>query len=439
MLTITQLAEWLHLDVKDDRIVRHFATDSRAQLEDGLYVPIQGARVDGHRFLEGAKNQGAIVTLWKKGIDRPDIDIVFLEVDEPLVALQQIAKRYLMQIAPKIVAITGSNGKTSTKDMVESVLKTTFKTHKTQGNFNSDIGMPLTILMMPADTEVAVLEMGMNGFGDIEFLSNLAEPDIALVTNIGESHAEQVGGRSGIAKAKLEIQSGLKPGGHLFVDGDEPLLAEVEAEKIGYQIGNTYRIETKEATFFGTTFTYDGTAFHLPVLGKHQVRNAAYAIATARALGVTDARIQEGFDAVELTPMRMERLLFEETAVINDAYNASPTSMNAAIETVTALEGYTTRVLVLGDMYELGDQERILHASVGKRIALPVSHAILVGEKGAWIAEGISDPSVQIQFAATVEDAAKRLRPLLGERTIVLLKASRGMALERILTYLNEN
>jgi UDP-N-acetylmuramoyl-tripeptide--D-alanyl-D-alanine ligase len=155
------------------------------------------------------------------------------------------------------------------------------------------------------------------------------------------------------------------------------------------------------------------------VLGKHQVRNAAYAIATARALGVTDARIQEGFDAVELTPIRRERVLFEETAVINDAYNASPTSMNAAIQTITALEGYTTRVLVLGDMDELGDQERLLHASVGKRITLRVSHAILVGEKGAWIAEGISDPSVQIQFAATVEDAAEQLRSLLGERTIV--------------------
>lgn len=438
MVTIKQIADWLDLDVSDARPLRHFATDSRSELTEGLYIPIQGARVDGHSFIDGAINQGAIATLWKKGIPLPEVDIVVLEVEDPLVALQKIAARYLQLVGPKIVAITGSNGKTSTKDMVESVLKTTYRTHKTSGNFNSDIGMPLTILMMPLETEVAVLEMGMSGFGDIEFLSNLAEPDIALVTNIGESHAEHVGGRAGIAKAKLEITSGLKPNGHLFLDGDEALLTGVEGERIGYHHGNTFVIEQAEATFLGTTFRFAETTFRIPVLGKHQVRNAAYAIATARALGVADTTIQAGLDEVKLTPMRMERLVHQKTAIINDAYNASPTSMNAAIETVAELDGYPTRVVVLGDMYELGDQERELHASVGKRITLPISHAILVGGKGRYIAEGISDPSVVVQFADTVTEAASLLRPLLGEQTIVLLKASRGVALERILTDLNE-
>ncbi len=285
MVTIAQIAQWLGLEETDTRSLRNFATDSRSTLTEGLYIPIQGARVDGHSFIEGAVAQGAIATLWKKGIPLPEMDITVLEVEDPLQALQVIAQRYLQQVAPKVIAITGSNGKTSTKDMIESVLKQSFRTHKTAGNFNSDIGMPLTILMMPNETEVAVLEMGMNGFGDIELLSNLAEPDIALVTNIGESHAEQVGGRTGIARAKLEIRSGLKPNGHLFVDGDEPLLGEVPAERIGYHATNTYVIEQAEATFIGTTFKFDGATFNLPVLGKHQVRNAAYAIATAQALG----------------------------------------------------------------------------------------------------------------------------------------------------------
>ncbi|MCT4779098.1 MULTISPECIES: UDP-N-acetylmuramoyl-tripeptide--D-alanyl-D-alanine ligase [Exiguobacterium] len=438
MVTIAQLAQWLGLNETDTRPLRNFATDSRSTLTDGLYIPIQGARVDGHRFIEGAVQQGAIATLWKKGIPVPQTDIVVLEVDEPLAALQLIAQQYLKQVAPKVIAITGSNGKTSTKDMIESVLKRTYRTHKTAGNFNSDIGMPLTILMMPRDTEVAVLEMGMNGFGDIELLSNLAEPDIALVTNIGESHAEQVGGRTGIAQAKLEIQSGLKPGGHLFIDGDEPLLAEATAERIGYHQTNTFVIEQAEATFIGTAFKFDGTTFGIPVLGKHQVRNAAYAIATARALGLSDEVIQAGLNEVELTPMRMERLMYGQTAIINDAYNASPTSMNAAIETIATLDGFTHKVVVLGDMYELGQQERVLHASVGKKIALPVSHAILVGGKGRYIAEGIVDPTVQVQYADTVEDAARLLHPLLGDQTVVLLKASRGLALEQIFTYLNE-
>lgn len=283
-----------------------------------------------------------------------------------------------------------------------------------------------------------MLEMGMNGFGDIELLSNLAEPDIALVTNIGESHAEQVGGRTGIARAKLEIQSGLKPDGHLFIDGDEPLLAEATAERIGYRHSNTFVIEQAEATFIGTTFKFDGTEFTIPVLGKHQVRNAAYAIATAKALGLSNDVIQDGLNAVQLTPMRMERLMYGQTAIINDAYNASPTSMNAAIETIVELDGFTNKVVVLGDMYELGQQEKSLHASVGKKIALPVSHAILVGEKGRHIADGIVDPTVQVQFAETVEEAARLLEPLLGEQTVVLLKASRGLALEQIFTYLNK-
>ncbi len=438
MVTIAQIAQWLGLEETDTRSLRNFATDSRSTLTEGLYIPIQGARVDGHSFIEGAVAQGAIATLWKKGIPLPELDITVLEVEDPLNALQVIAQRYLQQVAPKVIAITGSNGKTSTKDMIESVLKQSFRTHKTAGNFNSDIGMPLTILMMPNETEVAVLEMGMNGFGDIELLSNLAEPDIALVTNIGESHAEQVGGRSGIARAKLEIRSGLKPNGHLFVDGDEPLLGEVPAERIGYHATNTYIIEQAEATFVGTTFKFDGAMFNLPVLGKHQIRNAAYAIATARALGLTDEVIQAGLNEVQLTPMRMERLMYGQTAIINDAYNASPTSMNAAIETVATLDGFTNKVVVLGDMYELGQQERLLHASVGKKIALPVSHAILVGGKGRYIADGIVDPTVQVQFADTVEDAARLLQPLLGKQTVVLLKASRGLALEQIFTYLNE-
>ncbi len=438
MVTIAQIAQWLGLEETDTRSLRNFATDSRSTLTEGLYIPIQGARVDGHSFIEGAVAQGAIATLWKKGIPLPEKNITVLEVEDPLQALQVIAQRYLQQVAPKVIAITGSNGKTSTKDMIESVLKQSFRTHKTAGNFNSDIGMPLTILMMPNETEVAVLEMGMNGFGDIELLSNLAEPDIALVTNIGESHAEQVGGRTGIARAKLEIRSGLKPNGHLFVDGDEPLLGEVEAERIGYHATNTYVIEQAEATFVGTTFKFDGATFNLPVLGKHQIRNAAYAIATARALGLTDEVIQAGLNEVQLTPMRMERLMYGQTAIINDAYNASPTSMNAAIETIATLDGFTNKVVVLGDMYELGQQERLLHASVGKKIALPVSHAILVGGKGRHIADGIVDPTVQVQFADTVEDAARLLQPLLGKQTVVLLKASRGLALEQIFTYLNE-
>jgi len=435
-ITISRVAGWLGLEVEDERILENFATDSRAELQNGLYIPVKGARVDGHDFVDGAVEGGAIAALWKKGNAVPE-GLVVLEVEDTVKALQQIAKRYLDEVDPKVVAITGSNGKTSTKDMVESVLAERYKTHKTKGNFNSDIGLPLTVLHMPEDTEVAVLEMGMSGFGDIAFLSELAEPDIALVTNIGESHAEHVGGRQGIAKAKLEIKQGLKPNGLLIVDGDEPLLEGVKALRVGYNSDCDRVIEIEEASFNGTRFLYAGKRFAIPVLGPHQVRNAVYAIECGLALGLSEKQIQQGLDHVHLTPMRMERLFVGETAVINDAYNASPTSMIAAVGTLKLLGGYPTKVAVLGDMYELGENERQLHASVGAYISLPITHAILVGEKGRWISEGISDPSISVEYAQTIEEAEKLLSPLMNEKTVVLLKASRGMALEKLLEQLN--
>lgn len=429
-LTIQTLASWFGVTIEDTREVRRVATDSRDENGDGLFVPIIGARVDGHDFIDKAIEQGAIVTFWEEGRERPE-GIIVIPVPSPLKALQEAAARYLAEIDPLVVAITGSNGKTSTKDMVAVVLEEKFKTHKTAGNFNSDVGLPLTVLRMPRDTEVAVLEMGMNGFGQIELLSNIAKPDVAFVTNIGESHGEQVGGRQGIAKAKLEIKTGLKEQGLLIVDADEPLLSD-QGFRVGYADDADGKIEVVETTFDASIFRYDGELFELKVLGSHQIRNAAYAIACGRQFGLDHAMIQRGLDRVKLTTMRMEKQMFGDAHLINDAYNASPTSMIAAIETVKSLVGFSRRVLVLGDMYELGADEQAQHVKVGHAITAPVTDVILIGDKAKWIAEGISDASVNVTHVGTVEEA----KPLLGSyqrpQTVILLKASRGLALERL-------
>ena len=429
-LTIQTLASWFGVTIEDTREVRRVATDSRDENGDGLFVPIIGARVDGHDFIDKAIEQGAIVTFWEEGRERPE-GIIVIPVPSPLKALQEAAARYLAEIDPLVVAITGSNGKTSTKDMVAVVLEEKFKTHKTAGNFNSDVGLPLTVLRMPRDTEVAVLEMGMNGFGQIELLSNIAKPDVAFVTNIGESHGEQVGGRLGIAIAKLEIKAGLKEQGLLIVDADEPLLSD-QGFRVGYADDADGKIEVVETTFDASIFRYDGELFELKVLGAHQIRNAAYAIACGRQFGLDHAMIQRGLDRVKLTTMRMEKQMFGDAHLINDAYNASPTSMIAAIETVKSLVGFSRRVLVLGDMYELGADEQAQHVKVGHAITAPVTDVILIGDKAKWIAEEISDASVNVTHVGTVEEA----KPLLGSyqrpQTVILLKASRGLALERL-------
>lgn len=429
-LTVQKLASWFGMDLNDERLVERVATDSRDANEAGLFVPIVGARVDGHDYIEAAVEKGAIVTFWEEGRPQPD-NLVVIPVKSTIEALQTAAVRYLEEINPLVVAITGSNGKTSTKDMVAVVLEEKFKTHKTAGNFNSDVGLPLTVLRMPRDTEVAVLEMGMNGFGQIETLSKLAKPDVAFVTNIGESHGEQVGGRTGIAKAKLEIKAGLKANGRLIVDADEPLLSG-QGYRVGYDETADGKIEVIETTFDASIFKYNGDLYELKVLGAHQIRNAAYAIACGLAFGLDHAMIQRGLDRIKLTSMRMEKQMFGEAHLINDAYNASPTSMIAAIETVKSLEGFSKRVLVLGDMYELGADEQMQHEQVGSAVTSPVTDCILVGDKAKWIADGIQDSRVNVKMVPTVEEAKALLHHYQRSDTVILLKASRGLALERL-------
>ncbi|MCD8500627.1 MAG: UDP-N-acetylmuramoyl-tripeptide--D-alanyl-D-alanine ligase [Bacillaceae bacterium] len=223
--------------------------DSRLQVEQGLFIPIIGERFDGHEFIFDAIKNGAVATLWdvSKPIPNELIESQFpvFYVNDTLTALQQLAKHYLEFVKPRVIAVTGSNGKTSTKDLIESVVSQVYKTHKTKGNYNNHIGLPLTILSMPSDCEVIILEMGMSDFGEISLLSRIANPDFAVITNIGESHIEQLGSREGIATAKYEIIDGLKEKGVVILDGDEPLLKVYQHECLitcGYDTNNHFQI-----------------------------------------------------------------------------------------------------------------------------------------------------------------------------------------------------
>lgn len=415
--------------------------NSREVPSNSFFIPIVGERFDGHDFLQDVIKSGAKGAFWQKDHpipeELPEAFVLFL-VEDTTLALQQLSERYLEWVGPKVVAITGSNGKTTTKDLVEGLIKETYSTHKTSGNFNNHIGVPLTILAMPPKTEVLILEMGMNHFGEIERLSQIAKPDLAIITNIGESHIEFLGSRQGIAKAKLEITAGMTDG-LLAIDGDEPLLTEAEVSqpvfKVGYSAACDWVITSVETKEEGTAFTLNDKVYDMPLHGKHNVKNAALALVIADRLGVPHDVCHRALQQLKITGMRFEILKGQkETRLINDAYNSSPTSMKASIETVKSFKGYKVVAAVLGDMYELGPTEEALHREVAEVIAPPITHLIAIGEKGQWIADEVNRRGTPITVTPflTKEDALPYLQTLLGHESLLLFKASRGMKMETL-------
>ncbi|WP_053375495.1 UDP-N-acetylmuramoyl-tripeptide--D-alanyl-D-alanine ligase [Paenibacillus sp. FJAT-27812] len=434
-------------------------TDSRQAAAGQLFIPLVGEQFDGHAYLEQAVHNGAVAALWQKGREVPESmsDVPLLIVGDTLVALQRLASAYRSELVVRVVGITGSNGKTTTKDMTAAILGTSYKVHKTEGNLNNHIGLPLTVLQLEEDTEVAVLEMGMSGFGEIELLTKIAQPDAAIITNVGDAHLLHLGSRAGIAKAKLEIALGLSEDGLLLYNGDEPLL-ETELERSVLPAGIVRRtfglaahnewsaadivIESEAASF---TAIYNGTpsgigTVRIPVPGQHNVSNALAAIAIGRFFGVPAAKIIEGLSHLKLTGMRIQPVrAFNGAMLLNDAYNANPTAVRAAIDLVEQLEGYTRKWIVLGDMLELGPDEQKMHFDVGAYITPSKADAVLTfGPVAQHISQGVKSqfPSASandaIRHFEEKDELVQWLRNQLLPTDIVLVKGSRGMRMEQI-------
>lgn len=440
-------------------LVSGVTTDSRRAEAGQLFVPLAGEQFDGHDYAEQAINNGAVAALWQKGREVPEAlaDVPLLLVGDTLVALQRLAAAYRSELVVRVVGITGSNGKTTTKDMTAAILGTVYSVHKTEGNLNNHIGLPLTVLQLDEETEVAVLEMGMSGYGEIELLTKIAQPDAAIITNIGDAHLLQLGSRAGIAKAKLEIALGLSEDGLLLYNGDEPLL-EAELHRSALPSGIVRRtfglaernewsaadivIEPEAASF---TAMFNGTpsglgTVRIPVPGQHNVSNALAAIAIGRFFGVPAAKIVEGLSSMKLTGMRIQPVrAFNGAMLLNDAYNANPTAVRAAIDLVAQLDGYRRKWIVLGDMLELGPEEKELHFEVGAYITPSKADAVLTfGPLSQHIAEGVKSrfPSEVADGAIHHFDNKEKLAKWLGSQLqptdIVLVKGSRGMRMEQI-------
>lgn len=444
--------------VGKDRTLRAICTDSREADENTVFVALRGERTDGHRYIPAAVEKGCCAVLCESWLPCGDVSAVIVQHTEH--ALSLIANAYLEQRRIPCVAVTGSVGKTTTKEFVAAVLSAKYPTYKTVGNYNSTIGMPLSALEITAEHHAAVFEMGMSGRGEIRRMSLAATPDIAIITNIGSSHLEYLETRENIAKAKLEITEGLREGGLLLVNGDEPLLRgipnknfrvmSVSLEGEGDYYGKNIVLHpTDERTTFDL-YTPDGVIrdFEIPAVGKHMVYDAIFAYVVGRELGLSAEEIRQGLSTYRSSGLRQRLLPIGDITVLEDCYNAAPESMRAALYVLGsfARERHCRAVAVLGDMRELGMESRYLHEQIGVyAVEQGISVLLTLGELGASIAEGamgagLSDDCVLMyRDLSDLERAAELLQKQLQPGDIVLVKASRSVAAERLIEALRRN
>ena len=420
--------------------------DSRHLDQGSLFVPLQGAQ-DGHQYVPSAFTNGAVASLWASDHEITDQTHPLLVVSDPLAALQQLGKYYLHKINPIVVAVTGSNGKTTTKDMIASILSTQFNVAKTYANFNNEIGVPVTLLNMESNTEAVVVEMGMDRFGQLDFLSRLVNPDIAVITMIGEAHIEFFGTR-----AKMEITHGLKEDGTLVFNGDEPLLEERVKDlaqrqmRFGRQLSNnlyatSVHDEPRQLSF--TVNEWPDEEFTIPMVGEYNINNALAAMEVGKILHITPAHMKQALANVELTENRAEWVKGKNgEQILSDVYNSNPTAAKEVLKTIAETPVAGRRIAVLGDMLELGDAAAKLHASLAEEIDhQKIASVYLVGEqmknlKDKLIQEGYPAEDIYHYAASDLQQLIADLTTTLTGDDIVLLKASHGIHLEEVLTAL---
>lgn len=450
--TIREIAEATGGEVvqgEPGAVLRSVSTDTRKISTGDLFFALAGERFDAHSFLEQAAGAGAGGLVVSRRLDFPHGVPVVL-VKDTLAALQSLAAFNRERCGVPVVGVTGSTGKTTTKDMISSVLSARLRTLKTEGNFNNEIGLPLTLLKLDGDCEAAVVEMAMRGPGEIDALGRVARPTGAVITNIGETHLELLGTVSNIAAAKGEILEHVPPGGFALLNAGSPFIrreagrcrgkviffgieqpADLTAENIRPEGGGSR---------FEVVLDGDRHQFFLPVPGRHNVSNALAAIGVGRELGLTTAEIAAGLAAVALTGMRLEIKEFEGLKIINDAYNASPASTRAALQVLRETAGERRKVAVLGNMFELGARAEEGHREVGAAAAeIGVDYLVAVGDLAAGIAEGAAGaglPGARIFHCPDNHGASAVLESLLQEGDVVLVKGSRGMRMEEIVRHL---
>lgn len=442
---------------EENTVFADVVTDSRKITVGALFVAIKGERFNGEVFVQQAAAAGAagvLVSSEYKGTAALGITVLQAAGDTQSAYLQ-LAAFHRRRFHLPVIAITGSNGKTTTKDMTAAVLASQLSVLKTQKNFNNEIGLPFTLLQLAKEHQAAVVEIGMRGMGQIKALAPIAAPDIAIVTNVGETHIELLGSVENIAKAKGELVEAISAGGTVILNHDNPYTAAMKhkaapgVKVLTFGMDSEADIKAEQIelqenkTLFKCRLGKNGDVYdmEIPLLGKHNVSNALAAIAAGYCLGITPEHIAKGLANMELTGMRFQRSRIGWFDVINDAYNASPMSMEASLKSFGQLAQTTGRrgIAVLGDMLELGDTAKTAHQRAGVLAATHgVSVLITLGDMGQEIAQGaISSGLKETYICQNKAEALHRLLGLLKPDDMVLFKASRGMKLEKLIEALN--
>ncbi len=444
-ITIRQAAQWCggRYEEKYADIAFLGANMDSRKLEKGeLFIALEGAR-DGHEFIPAAFEKGAAAVLCSRSVG----DYPAILVEDPHDALGMIAAKERERIGMQVVGVTGSVGKSTTKEMIACCLSGSYRVAKTPANFNNDIGMPMAIVAMPEDTQVAVLEMGMDDFGQISYLTRIGKPDVAVITNIGTMHMEQLGSRDGILQAKLEILEGLKEKGIAVFNGDDDKLwskknsltapviwfgsenpqCQVLAQEIQESQGLSFRVHTDTADFSLT----------LPLEGQHFVADALTAVAVAQAMGVSPQDIQARLAAFQNMAGRQEIYEAKGYTIISDCYNAGPESMAAALAVLGKRQG--RRIAVLGDMLELGSRTQAEHYRVGRIAAENADMVFAYGPNSMRIVKGAITGGLSANMVDAFVDQQKlvnKLKCMVCPGDVLLFKGSHGMHMELVLQQL---
>ena len=376
------------------RSFKRISIDSRDTRPGDLFVALKGRRHDGHDFLWEARRKGAAGFVVSKEVDLEDAGVEVFQVPDTLEALHELAARVRKQFAGQVVGVTGSNGKTTTKEMIANVLSRKFRVHRTPGNYNNLIGLPLTIFGLKRGAKWMVLEMGSNSPGEISALSRVASPHWAVVTNVSEVHLEGFGNLLGVLKEKVSILDGLLQGGSLIIAGDDPSLKSyvrnLGAECVTFGLRKSNDVYPEDYAIQrngGISFRMEqGQWIELPVIGFYTFQNALAAYALGLQAGLTHEEIKEGLEMPYYQAMRMEVTREFDMTFINDCYNANPRSMYLAAETLSLREGAGRKILVFGDMHELGEGSARLHKELGKRLSLlDIECVVAIGGLGALV------------------------------------------------------
>ena len=428
--------------------------DSRKIEPDGIFIATRGERADGHTFIPAVAEKGALGVVCEEAPEH--CSIPYILVADSFRALKDIAEYYRRQLALRVVGITGSVGKTSTKEMIAAVLSMKYNVLKTQGNFNNEVGLPLTVLSIRDEHQIAVLEMGISNFGEMHRLSKIARPDICVLTNIGQCHLENLGSREGILQAKSEIFDYMNPDGYVFVNGDDDMLCRIgktgkyKTIHFGMNPSNEiYGSDVLSKGLFGTDVVVHGNLevfpIEIPLPGIHMVTDALAAVGVGMQMGLSAQEIRQGIAKAETVGGRSNVLSLSFCTLIDDCYNANPASMRAAIELLAMALG--RRVAILGDMFELGENEKELHGEIGNyTVEKGIDVLICTGALSRNMYEAAVEKNktmgaggkTKVYYFDTRDAMLGGLPGILKKGDTVLVKASHGMQFEKAVEFLKD-